>query len=543
MSLSFICPSCRALLKIRDESFVGTELECPECKTALLVTKPPTGEIIGQEIRPSKTQSATSHTPGKQRTSASKPNPAKVAKPATADPAVPEQAPTAVITPATPQRTPHIVAWVVAGVCLLGLIPFLIPGQKPDQTGAHPQEKRPDKGPAKPEDKPKLAQVAPSKPPPAPQKTFPETPAGRLEALGKLVLEQTQTEGHFPAGTVAGTKGSATQRWSWLAQIAAKQDNATGLPIDWTQRWNDPSQDRFVRRPITRFQNPLVATVVSEDRYPATHFVGVAGVGADAPTLSADHSRAGIFGQDRQTKMDQIRDGVSHTMLLAGVENQLGSWAAGTTSYRPFTQAPYIQGPDGFGTGQPDRMLVLMADGSVREINRQTDPRIVRRMAAMNDGFPLDTEVPGEPGDPRPGTVPIPDPLTAKVNPTSPPTPDPSAVKTGAPTPNPAEKPLERPVEQTVDIPAALSRKILKFDQSKPAAAFQLLLQIEELAGVRIEYDREKLGTAAQRLDKQIILRKDNATLEELLDDVLQQIDLHRKSEATAIRIVTTEST
>ena len=73
--------------------------------------------------------------------------------------------------------------------------------------------------------------------------------------------------------------------------------------------------------------------------------------------------------------------------------------------------------------------------------------------------------------------------------------------------------------------------------------AIRAAMQIEELAGVRIEYDREKLGTAAARLDKPISLKKDNATLEELLDDVLKQINLQRESEATCIRIVSAERT
>jgi hypothetical protein len=68
-----------------------------------------------------------------------------------------------------------------------------------------------------------------------------------------------------------------------------------------------------------------------------------------------------------------------------------------------------------------------------------------------------------------------------------------------------------------------------------------LLLQIEELAGVRIEYDRGKLGASAERLDKQITLKKDNASLEELLDDILKQINLQRESEPTCIRIVAKE--
>lgn len=521
MSLSFTCPRCRALLKVRDDSFVGTALNCPDCQAPLLVALSASGEIIGQEVPPEKPAPGTT-APKRAATSRPQTRPSQKSSEEPSFEALPVAA--------AGSRTPQIVAWVVAGICLLALIPFLIPAGKSDPVVPEKAEKPGpeivDQAPAPPA----VANVTPEAEQPQPQ-PLPDTGDERLEALGKLVLEAAKAEGHFPAGTVMSPGLNVTQRWSWLAQLAAQHDNPRAVPVDWQQRWNDPSQDRFVRRPIPRFQNPQIATIVSEDRYPATHFVGVAGVGPDAPTLPVDHSRAGIFGQDRQTKLDQIRDGASNTMLIAGVEERLASWAEGAASYRAFTREPYLHGPDGFGTGQPDRMLVLMADGSVREVNKQTDPRLIRRMAAMNDGFPLDAEIPGEPGDPRPGTVPMPDPLTAKVN-----SPEKVAV-----IPEPV-KPVETPVKP-IDIPAALSRKILKFEQTKPAAAFQLLLQIEELAGVRIEYDRKELGDAAERLDKQITLNRENASLEDLLDDVLKQINLQRKSEATCIRIVTSENT
>ncbi len=525
MSLSFICFRCRAHLKVRDETALGSTLDCPDCGTPLLIAKSAEGEIISQEVpgaKPLPTGKSASHKPAAAR---------KKSKSPTQQPE--EPAPfEAFPTTAHESRTPQIVAWTVAGVCLLGLIPFLLPTSKPQNPIAEIPQVVPEK-PVEPPAVVKAADPPAEKVAPAP---LPETPGGRLEELGKLVLNQSKSEGHFPAGAVPAASLVPSLRWSWLAQLAARHDNPQALHINWNERWNEPSQDRFVRRSIARFQNPLVVNKVSEDKYPAAHFVGVAGVGADAPTLPADHPRAGIFGQDRQTKLDQIRDGASNTMLLAGVKEHLGSWAAGTTSYRAFTHEPYIHGPDGFGTGQPHSMLVLMADGSVREVTSKTDPRIVRRMAAMNDGFSLDPLVEGEPGDPKPGTVPVPDPLMTAVKPVAkpvPPQPGVAAVPV-APIPVP---------EKVVDIPAMLNRKILKFDQSKPAAAFQLILQIEELAGVRIEYDRQKLGSVAGRLDKQITLQKQGASLAELLDDILKQIELQRQTEKTCIRIVAPENT
>jgi hypothetical protein len=536
MSLSFICPRCRAHLKVRDESFVGQSLDCPECRTPLLVVRAPLGAVYCEEIVAE--SPATPQNTEKQKTK----NRGKQSAPASSKPGVTSrQNPDKVPAPLSPRpvsssRTPQIIAWSVATICLLALIPLLLPKSKPtsdmDESTAStvkPVDSSAINEPFKPDTK--TTTTPEVKEPP-----LPNDPEGRLAALGKLVLDGVQQEGHFPAGTVNAGGLPVAHRWSWLAEIASQRDNPQAIAINWSQRWNDPSTDRFVRRPIPRFQNPLVENQASEDKYPASHFVGVAGVGIDAATLPVDHPRVGIFGQDRKTKPQDIRDGASNTMLLAGVEQHLGSWADGATSYRPFTREPYVHGPDGFGTGQPKSMFVLMADGSVKEINTETDPTVVRRMAAMNDGLPLDPKVPGEPSDrptnPKPATKP-PMPGSDAGTPAQ------AAV---------TEPPDKRPVAQVpavkqaseikIDIPAALSRKIASFDQTKPAAAYQLLLQIEELAGVRIEYDREKLGAASDRLDKPITLKMQGATLEQLLNEILRQIDLKRQDEKSRITIV-----
>lgn len=535
MSLSFICPRCRAHLKVRDESFVGQSLDCPECRTPLLVVRAPLGEVYCEEIvaespaAPQNVEQLKSKTRGKQSTSTS-------LKSGVTSSRAPDKVPPASPAPVGSSRTPQIIAWSVAAACLLALIPLLLPSTKPasdvdESTESVVKSAAPSTidDPVKPESKT-------STKPDVKEPPLPNDPQGRLAALGKLVLDSVQQEGHFPAGSVDAGGLPVAHRWSWQAIIASQRDNPQSVAIDWNQRWNDPGTDRFVGRPIPRFQNPLVENQTSEDKYPASHYVGVAGVGIDAATLPVDHPRAGIFGQDRKTKLQEIRDGASNTMLLAGVEQHLGSWADGATSYRAFSREPYIHGPDGFGTGQPSSMFVLMADGSVRDVSAETNPTIVRRMAAMNDGLPLDPKIPGEPADrptdPKPATKP-PMPGSETATPTQ-----------AAVTPSPDKRPVSqvptvKPIaENKIDIPAALARKIVSFDQTKPAAAYQLLLQIEELAGVRIEYDREKLGPAADRLDKPITLKMQGATLAELLNEILRQIDLKRQDEKSRITIV-----
>ena len=206
----------------------------------------------------------------------------------------------------------------------------------------------------------------------------------------------------------------------------------------------------------------------------------MAGVGADAAELPLHHGRAGIFGYNRTTRVEDVRDGTANTIMVAGVQSSLASWAGGgAATIRPFAKEPYVNGPDGFGTGQPDGMHVLMADGSVRFLSRDTDPVILRRMAAMADGLPLDAKVPGEPD-----TTGLNPPPLAGVPPVP---PNGGAV---AAVPAADEQPIDVPLAPdlpVIDVDAALRQRIVSIEQPEPVPASKLLQQVAEMAGVTID--------------------------------------------------------
>ncbi len=300
----------------------------------------------------------------------------------------------------------------------------------------------------------------------------------------------------------------------------------------WDQPWNDPLNDRFVRQQLAPYLNSAIPQRVGADRYPATHFVGIAGVGADAPALPAGHPRAGIFGVDRITRPEDITDGAANTMMVAGVREQLGSWAAaGRSTMRPFTQEPYINGPDGFGTGEANGMSVLMADGSVRFVSQKTSPTIVRRMAALADGFPLDETVPGEPGE-RPLPKPEPQPHLKSPQPQKPPViaqnPEAAHPPANADPKNPGDppKPIEPAPAKPVDIDAALAVKIVKFEQLTDTPFKELIFQVEEMCGVPIRRGDDVPGAADEIWSQPVSLRLQNTTVRQILEALLEKISL-----------------
>jgi len=206
---------------------------------------------------------------------------------------------------------------------------------------------------------------------------------GRLLAgLGGYAKSQH----HFPSATAGGSLLSPETRLSWIATMLPYLGHA-----DWHRqlepgyKWNGSENREVARQPLPEVINPAMGPSKTEANFPVTHYVGVAGIGPDAGKLPVDDPRAGIFGFGRSTRPEDIADGAAHTIAVLGVAKSPGPWAAGGRStIRALTERPYVNGPDGFGSGQPDGMLAGMADGSVRFISKNIDPAVLEQLATIN---------------------------------------------------------------------------------------------------------------------------------------------------------------
>ncbi len=197
-----------------------------------------------------------------------------------------------------------------------------------------------------------------------------------------------KAEGKFPPGAGGGALLPASTRLSWIALSLPYLDHRDWRKeLDPAYSWNSPQNRSVAQRPLDAVINPLLAERTTDAGFPVTHYVGVAGVGADAGDLPADDPRAGVFGFARAARPDDIPDGASNTLAVLGVTRDLGPWAAGgPATVRALTRRPYVNGPDGFGSGQPDGMLAGMADGSVRFLSKDADPQVLEQLATVRGG-------------------------------------------------------------------------------------------------------------------------------------------------------------
>jgi hypothetical protein len=524
---SFSCPHCNAPLRIKDQTLLGQWIDCPDCSEPFEIALNTAGDLHIRTIDADElAESNGNHV-------------------RTGDDLVTPTSPIAeTTTPSSPIAVrlrnamatvdPRMVGWAVASVALIIVLsvawPFGSNGSSSNEDGKASGDvvKNPPK---------KLATPIPAKPQQKlvvePATTRDEITQQRLKALGQLLTQYLREEGQFPTGVVHEDGLPPERSFSWMSQFSPANDPAAVNPPQWDRGWRDPLNDDFIRRKIDAYRNPSILTDAGDDGYPAAHFVGMAGIGQDAPTLPVHHSRAGVFGYERKTKTADIKDGAANTILVAGVAKNLGSWSSGgAATVRPFTQEPYINGPDGFGTGQPHGMYVLMADGSVRFLIKQTDPKVIRRMAAMADGLDLELKTPGEPGD-RPVTQPPPDKPLAKVDP---PQPKDKTAKKSKPAEKTPPKPLAPP-PKTFDVAAALKQPILQFAQTRPQPLRLLIVQFEEMSGVPISYDEAELKAAGVSLEQPISVTLKNTTVGDILKAVLERGEVGYDVLPTGIRI------
>jgi hypothetical protein len=347
------------------------------------------------------------------------------------------------------------------------------------------------------------------------------------EALHRRLIgglgEHHESVGHFPAGAGGAPQLAPDTRLSWIASMLPYY----GHP-DWHEElnfgyaWNGPQNRPVTRRQLDEVINPALGPGTTEAGFPVTHYVGVAGVGPDAGMLKAGDPRAGIFGFNRTTRMEDISDGASNTLAILGVTKDLGAWAAGgRASVRPLAQRPYVNGPQGFGSGQPHGMLVGMADGSVRFISNKIDPLVLEQMATIGGGEHVTADALRTAGLPRPATPPDRAPpkpeAVARQQPPDRAAPEPKATAV----PEGPRMELSEPAEPPeIDVQARLAVRMPEFGLPGVALvdAVDLLAQV---SGLEVTFDTDAMADLGVTIRDSIAVQLNDATVEEALRAVL----------------------
>ncbi len=215
------------------------------------------------------------------------------------------------------------------------------------------------------------------------------TSSNNLRNIGLAIHNYEAVHQHLPIGTQPNTDLKPEQRLSFLFALLPYLEQQALYEIlaeNKTKAWDDPAVADFTNMLVPTYLNP---GLIDDDAPGATHYVGMAGVGADAPELPVHHERAGMFGYDRKTRLRDVTDGLSNTVMMTETNIAETRWAAGGQTLKSLTQEPYINGIDGIGGPSPGGCQMLLGDGSVRFVSESVDPEVMRRMSTMAGGKPV----------------------------------------------------------------------------------------------------------------------------------------------------------
>ena len=219
------------------------------------------------------------------------------------------------------------------------------------------------------------------------------TSKNNMKQIALALHNYADTYREFPRGTIENKNLQKTEEHlSWLVSILPYIDqNVLARQIDPKLAWNKGDNFDLVNRVIPVFQNPGVFDENKIDGAP-THYVGLAGIGKDGPTLPLGHKRAGVFAYNRTCKFRDITDGTSNTAMTSECTGRSsGSWAqGGYSSLRSLTQKPYINGPDGIGGPYRGGCHIGMADGSVRFVSENIDSKVFEAINTISGGEIVD---------------------------------------------------------------------------------------------------------------------------------------------------------
>lgn len=364
----------------------------------------------------------------------------------------------------------------------------------------------------------------------------------RMARLGAGLVEFIAAEKSFPVLAAGSNSLPPESRLSWLAQLLPYYGHADWSPgLSAGRGWRDPPNDAITRRVLPELLNPALSLPARVDGRGACHFVGITGLGSDAATLDVKDPRAGVFGATRRATLEQIGDGAANTIAMLGVTERIGAWGAGGPSTtRALTAAPYVNGPDGFGTGQVDGMFAVMADGSVRWISADADPRVIEQLVTINGGeqVQLASLDPSKPPTAPDGASPTVEgnPATASdtapsgAPPSEPVTPT-AATATGEPAVKLPDDPVvaREPGLREVDVTARLADRVAAIEIPRVSLA-KFANFITRLTTVPCVLDLEALAAAGQNAQATVSAKLANVSVDDLLKQTLAEHDLVARS-------------
>lgn len=221
-----------------------------------------------------------------------------------------------------------------------------------------------------------------------------------LPALSRATVER-MGKGEALKGAQFAADKLPMQGYSWMVQLLPHLGHEDIYKkFDFSKPWDEDPNAPLVVQVIPAFLNPSDPRDKWEgypfDKMALTHFVGVSGIedqrNVVAAALPRSDPRAGMFGYDQVAKPSEVTDGTSQTIMIIGSGEVAAPWVQGGGATIRGAREPYFHEITGFGSkGLSKRgAQAIMADGSIRFISADIDPRVFKSMCTIHGADSVD---------------------------------------------------------------------------------------------------------------------------------------------------------
>lgn len=207
-----------------------------------------------------------------------------------------------------------------------------------------------------------------------------------MKQFGLGAFNFHDTERSFPAGGTMNADGELLHGW---IMPLGPYIGFYAKDIDYSIAWNKPPNDRVYRCQMELFLNPMQpGPFFDRDGFGLTHFAANVHM---FPIRPIDPEVKGHPRHTRGLSLSDMTDGATNTLLIGTAGRNHKAWGYPANVRDP--GEGLNRTPTGFG-GPPGQRSAhfVMADGSVREMNDKTDPRILKALATPNGGESLVNE-------------------------------------------------------------------------------------------------------------------------------------------------------
>lgn len=189
-----------------------------------------------------------------------------------------------------------------------------------------------------------------------------------LQQIGLATHNFHDTFNQFPPEIIAKNPNPA-QGMSWMTGLLPMVSQpAIYQMIAKEEAWNSPTNQRANANVIPEFLHRPGFDERDANGFGMSHYAG----------------NVHVFGTGKKMGLRDISDGTSNTFMAGSV----------ATGYKPWADPSNLRdlkngvtgGPNGFGMPHEGIALLLMADGSVREISGSTAPQLLEGLSLPADG-------------------------------------------------------------------------------------------------------------------------------------------------------------